>query len=55
VSAAREKEATMSKLDRLFAEYRERAFRSPLTRAQRVVLPGLELPGGVAVALSLNR
>jgi hypothetical protein len=44
----------MSRLDRLFAEYRERAMRRPLTRAERLVLPALELPGGVAIGLSVN-
>lgn len=45
----------MSRIDRQFAEYRAQAMRSPLTRANRLVPPALELSGGVAIALSVNR
>ena len=45
----------MSRLDRIFAEMRERAFKNPLTRANRPVFPEVELPGGILIGLSLNK
>lgn len=45
----------MSRLDRQAAEYRAQAMRSPLTRANRLVPPAMELSGGVAIALSVNK
>lgn len=41
--------------DRTFAVLRERAVANPLTRAGGAALPAIELPGGVAVALSVNK
>jgi hypothetical protein len=45
----------VSSLDRKFAEYRARALKAPITRANRTVIPEIELPGGVHVGLSLNK
>jgi len=44
----------MSRLDRVFADYRAQALRDPVTRANQKILPKIELPGGIALALSLN-
>lgn len=44
----------MSRLDRLFADYRRQALADPVTRANQKILPKLELAGGIAIALSLN-
>lgn len=44
----------MSRLDTLFADYRARALKNPMTRANRLVEPTIELPGGVYLALSAN-
>src|SRR4051812_46213549 len=45
----------MPRLDRQAAESRAQAMRPPLTRANRLVPPSLELSGGVAIALSVNK
>jgi len=45
----------MSRLDRIFAEMRTRAMQQPLARADRFVLPEVELPGGILIGLSLNK
>jgi hypothetical protein len=45
----------MTKVDRWFAAYRDRAFTRPLTRAQPLPHDPLQLGGGVAVALTLNK
>ena len=45
----------MNRLDRAFARLREQAMRSPLTRANRTVIPEVELPGGILIGLSLNK
>jgi hypothetical protein len=45
----------MARLDRIFAEYRAEAFKHPVTRANQTILPKVELPGGVALALSVNK
>lgn len=45
----------MSRLDRRFAEYRAEALRHPVTRANQKILPKIELPGGIALALSVNK
>jgi hypothetical protein len=45
----------MASLDRRFAHYRAAALRQPLTRAARLTIPGLILPGGIAIALSVNK
>ena len=45
----------MSRLDRLFAEARAEALRHPLTRATGRVLPSIDLPGGIYIALSVNK
>lgn len=44
----------MSRLDRQFAELRQQALRNPLTRANRPVVPQVELPGGVLMGVSFN-
>lgn len=44
----------MSRLDRRFAEAREWALHNPMTRANRMVVPEIELPGGVLIGLSFN-
>jgi hypothetical protein len=44
----------MRRRDRVFAEYRARAMSRPLTKATTVVVPQVELPGGIAIALSVN-
>lgn len=44
----------MARLDRLFADMRERALAQPMTRATRAVLPDAELPGGILIGLSFN-
>lgn len=44
----------MSRLDRRFAEAREWALHNPMTRANRLVAPQIELPGGVVMAVSFN-
>lgn len=45
----------MARLDRLFTEYRAEALRKPITRANTPLMPKLELPGGIAIALSVNK
>lgn len=45
----------MSRLDRQFAAYRAEALRAPMTRAQQLVTPAIELPGGIKIALSVNK
>lgn len=45
----------MSRLDRTFADYRARALAAPLTAARRLVTPGVDLPGGISIALSVNK
>jgi hypothetical protein len=45
----------MNRLDRQFAEYRASAMRTPVTRANQKILPKIQLPGGVAMALSVNK
>jgi hypothetical protein len=45
----------MTKLDRQAQAMRERAMAAPLTRANAPVLPDLELPGGILLALSVNK
>ena len=45
----------MSRLDREFERYRAEAMRHPVTRANQKILPKITLPGGVALALSLNK
>lgn len=45
----------MSRLDRQFADYRAEAMRHPVTRANQEILPKIELPGGLAMALSVNK
>jgi hypothetical protein len=45
----------MSRLDRQFAAYRERALAAPMTKANRGVSPEIELPGGVLMGLSVNK
>lgn len=45
----------MSRLDRQFAEYRAQAMQAPLTRANTTVIPSLELSGGIAIGLSVNK
>lgn len=45
----------MSRLDTTFRAMRERALAAPLTRARHLVLPEAELPGGILLALSLNK
>jgi hypothetical protein len=45
----------MPRLDREFAAYRARALRTPVTRANQEIIPKLELPGGIALALSVNK
>ena len=45
----------MSRLDRQFAEYRAQAMRAPITRANTRIIPKIELAGGVAMALSVNK
>jgi hypothetical protein len=45
----------MSRLDRLFAELRATALAQPMTRADQVVTPQIELPGFIAIALSVNK
>lgn len=44
-----------SRLDRRFAEIRAEAMRTPLTRAGGPVLPSIDLPGGIHIALSVNK
>jgi len=45
----------VSRLDRMFADARAAALRKPVVRANQESLPKIELPGGVALALSVNR
>jgi hypothetical protein len=45
----------MSRLDAQFAACRRLAFAKPLTRARPVPQPVLEIGGGIAVALSVNK
>lgn len=45
----------MSRMDRIFAGMRERAMLQPLTRANTFVFPEAQLPGGIAIGLSLNK
>lgn len=45
----------MSRLDRQFADYRAQAMRHPLTAADRMVIPSIEIGGGVAMGLSVNK
>lgn len=44
----------MSRLDRQFANYRAEALANPVTRANQPILPKIELPGFIALALSVN-
>lgn len=44
----------MSRLDRQFADMRARALANPMTRANRMVPPEVELTGGVLIGLSFN-
>jgi hypothetical protein len=44
-----------SRRDRHFAEYRAAAMSKPLTRANTYVFPKIELAGGIAVGLSVNK
>lgn len=44
----------MSRIDRVFEEYRAAAMRSPVTRANQPIMPKLEAPGGLPMALSVN-
>lgn len=45
----------MSRLDRTFAEMRDAARKTPLTRADRFPEQFVSLPGGIAIALSINK
>jgi hypothetical protein len=45
----------MSRLDRQFADYRAQAMRHPLTAADRLVMPSVEIGRGVAMGLSVNK
>lgn len=45
----------MARIDRLFAEYRAEALKQPITRANAPLMPKLELPGGIVIALSVNK
>jgi hypothetical protein len=45
----------MARLDRIAAEYRERALEHPRTRANELVVPAIELRGGVYIGLSVNK
>lgn len=45
----------MSRLDRTFAEHRAEALEHPVTRANQPIVPRIELPGGIVLALSLNK
>lgn len=45
----------MSRLDRLFADYRAQVARAPITRANTRVHPQMALPNGVYMGLSLNK
>jgi hypothetical protein len=45
----------VDRLDRQFAEYRAQALARPLTKAQPLPLPLIELPGHIALALSVNK
>lgn len=44
----------MARIDRQFAEYRAQALANPVTRANQPILPKIELPGFIALALSVN-
>lgn len=46
----------MSRWDRVFAEYRERALSKPLTRANSYVWPAVVMSGGaISIGLSVNK
>lgn len=45
----------MSRLDRQFSAYRDRAMAAPMTKASQEITPEIELTGGITLALSLNK
>ncbi len=45
----------MSRLDRQAAAYRAAAMRAPVTRANTKIIPQIELPGRIAIGLSVNK
>lgn len=45
----------MPRLDRLFADYRTQALLLPVTRANQPILPKITMPGGITIALSVNK
>lgn len=45
----------MARQDRIYARQRLEAMRHPLTRADRLVMPSIEIEGGVYVSLSINK
>jgi hypothetical protein len=45
----------MSRFDRQAAELRASALRAPMTKANQKVIPSIELQGGVALGLSVNK
>lgn len=45
----------MSRRDREFARLRADALAKPLTRANRAVIPGVQLQNGIQIGLSVNK
>jgi len=45
----------MARFDRIAEEYRDRAMRYPMTQANRLVVPQIEMGAGVYIGLSLNK
>jgi hypothetical protein len=44
----------VARQDRQFAQYRAEALANPVTRANQPILPKIELPGFIALAVSVN-
>lgn len=45
----------MSRIDKLFLQYRDHCIQQPITRANTEIMPKITMPGGIALAMSLNK